>query len=169
MKYCPDCGKLLKEGTVDNHLVKQCDCGFIDWDNWVNVCVMTICFNDKNEFMMVTLKGKEDGKMTFPGGFREMNETIEEAAKRETQEESGYLIDHLSLFRVFNNDVRRLVWIVFLAKIVCGDFCENCETKDARFYSKTNPPKMENMRGLITSELVQQLLDDRITPDCVIK
>lgn len=164
MKYCPDCGKLLKEGLVDNHLVKRCDCGFIDWDNWVNVCVMSICFNEKNEFLMVTLKGNEEGKMTFPGGFRELHETIEEAAKRETLEESGYSIDNLTLFRVFNNDARRLVWIVFRAKIASGRFCDNCETKDARFYSKTNPPEMERMRGTITAELVTQLLSEPMIP-----
>lgn len=160
MNYCPDCGKLLVDEMVDHHLVKKCSCGFIDWDDWVNVCVMTLCFNEKNEFLMVTLKGKEDGKITFPGGFRELHETLPEAAKRETLEESGYQIDQLTLFRVYTIDHKRLLWIVYRATIVGGAFHENEETKRSEFYSYNHPPKMEDLRGPITKELVQLLLDE---------
>lgn len=71
MKFCPDCGLLLKEELLDNKIIKICQCGFINWDNWVNVSTVVVCYNKKNEFIMVRLKGEEKGRVTFPGGYRD--------------------------------------------------------------------------------------------------
>ncbi|WP_017415243.1 NUDIX hydrolase [Clostridium tunisiense] len=104
MKFCPDCGALLKEHLEDKQVIKKCNCGFTDWDNWVNVAVVVACYNSKKEFVMVRLKGNEKGKVTFPGGYRDLGETLEDAAKREFFEETGYAIDNLNLFKVYTRD-----------------------------------------------------------------
>lgn len=158
MKFCPDCGSLLKEHLENKQVVKKCNCGFIDWDNWVNVAVVVTCYNSKNEFVMVRLKGNENGKVTFPGGYRDLGETLEEAAKREFFEETGYAIDNLSLFKVYTRDDLRLVWVVFTAQLGCGEFIENSETDEMLLFSKQNLPRIEDLRGELTSKLLQDLL-----------
>src|SRR5690606_19782200 len=101
MEYCPVCGKKLVPSEIENHKVKTCRCGYIDWDNWVNLSAVRLPYNEQGEFMMVQLKGKSQGKITFPGGFRNLGESLEEAAIRECFEESGFHIGHLELYKIY--------------------------------------------------------------------
>lgn len=158
MKFCPDCGSLLKEHLENKQVIRKCNCGFIDWDNWVNIATVVACYNSKNQFVMVRLKGNEKGKVTFPGGYRDLGETLEEAAKREFFEETGYVIDNLNLFKFYTRDDLRLVWVVFTAQLGSGEFIVNSETDEMLFFSKENLPRIEDLRGELTAKLLQDLL-----------
>jgi 8-oxo-dGTP pyrophosphatase MutT (NUDIX family) len=157
MRFCPDCGLELKEQLADKRIVKKCECGFTDWGNWVNVSTVVVCYNAEDEFIMVRLKGKEKGKITFPGGYRDLGETLETAAKREFFEETGYQIDNLKLFQVYTRDDIRLIWIVFTASLCSGQFIENSETEEILFFSRNNLPVNEDLRGDLTKNLLRDL------------
>jgi ADP-ribose pyrophosphatase YjhB (NUDIX family) len=160
MDYCPVCGRVLEPAEIENHKVKKCVCGYIDWDNWVNLSAVSVCYNEHHEFMMVHLKGKSQGIITFPGGFRNLGETLEEAAKRECFEESGYLIDDLKLYKIYTKDDLRLVWVVYKAKIIGGSFLENSETEKVSFFSTAHPPQKNLLRGSLTEGLLQDLISE---------
>lgn len=155
MEYCPECGKKLIYKTVDGMRRKACDCGFVDWDNWVNVAVATVAFNDKNEFLMVRLKN--ENKLTFPGGYRDLGETLKEAAIREMREESGFKAYDLKLINAYTMDSKRLIWIAFKAKLGDGKFAENDETYEANLYSKSNMPPESELRGPLTVMLMGEI------------
>ena len=163
MEYCPICGLKLEPSEVENHKIKKCSCGYIDWDNWVNLSAVSVPFNDEGQFMMVHLKGKSKGKITFPGGFRNLGESLEEAAIRECYEESGYDIGNLELYKIYTKDELRLVWVVFKAKIKGGSFIENNETEKIGFYSIDNLPDVSSLRGNLTRQLLDDLIKDKQT------
>lgn len=160
MEYCPVCGKKLEPSEIENHKIKQCACGYIDWDNWVNISAVSVAYNEKNEFMMVHLKGKSAGKITFPGGFRNLGESLEEAAIRECFEESGYRIHQLELYKIYTKDDLRLVWVVYKAQILEGTFLENKETEKITFHSLMNLPDTDKLRGNLTRQLLQDLIKE---------
>ena len=158
MKYCPDCGKPLTQKVyMEGKAVKQCDCGFIDWDNWVNISAVTVAFNEQGELMLVRMK--RTGKLTFPGGYRNLGESIEAAAKRECLEESGYQVDHLKLFNVYTLDRLRLVWIIFIGKVISGSFIDNDEVSEVCFIDLKHPPKDDEMRGSLSIQLLHEILN----------
>lgn len=55
--------------------------------------VYGVCFNDKNEILIIRKKGRESWQI--PGGHPEGTETIEETIKREMEEEADVLIKNI--------------------------------------------------------------------------
>ena len=102
-QYCPVCGS--KHFTVHNFKSKQCeDCGFT---YYANPCSATAAFirNEKGELLVVR-RGKEPAKGTLdlPGGFVDMDETVEEGMRREIQEETALTVDEVRyLFSIPNH------------------------------------------------------------------
>ena len=87
-QYCPICG--AKAFVEHNVKAKQCQaCGFI---YYFNPSSAVACFirNAAGELLLVR-RGKEPAKGTLdlPGGFVDLFETGEEAARREIKEETG--------------------------------------------------------------------------------
>lgn len=166
MDYCPVCGQKMTHDEIESNQVMRCSCGYIDWDNWVNLSAVSVCYNDSGEFMMVHLKGKSKGKITFPGGFRNLGETLEEAAIRECYEESGYTIGDLELYKVYTKDDIRLVWVVFRARIIKGSFLENNETEVVSFHTTRNLPDMTKLRGSLTERLLKDIIEEGKKDGC---
>ena len=156
MNYCPECGKRLEHTKeIEERDVKVCTCGYIDWDNWVNVSAVTVAYNAQGKILMVRMK--KTGKLTFPGGYRNIGETFIEAAKRECLEESGYIVDDLELFDVYTLYHLRLVWIVFKAKIIAGSFVDNEEVSEAIFVAPKQMIDAHDLRGSLTIRLLNKI------------
>lgn len=86
--YCPACG--AKSFADRNEKARQCAvCGFV---YYFNPSAAVACFitNAKGELLLVR-RAKEPAKGTLdlPGGFVDMYESAEEAARREVKEETG--------------------------------------------------------------------------------
>lgn len=79
--------------------------------------------NGENMRLLMIRRANEPfkNKWALPGGFMDMNETLEEACRRELQEETGIVVDHLEQFRVYDaidRDPRhRTISVVFYAKM----------------------------------------------------
>jgi len=96
----------------------------------------------------------ESGLWGIPGGCLELGETLEEAARREVQEETGLLVGDLSLFGAFSGDALRytcpngdqvqVVSIVYKAADFSGElFTDGEESRDLRFFLPSELPKVE--------------------------
>ena len=62
-----------------------------------------ILFNKDNK-VLIEIRS-DDGFYDFPGGGVDLNETVEEAAKRELFEETGLIADKLELFKVYSGPI----------------------------------------------------------------
>ena len=87
-KYCPICGSSLF--NISSEKSRKCgDCGF---EYFVNPSSANVAFilNKDGELLVERRKNNPaKGTLDLPGGFADMNETVEEGLKREVMEETG--------------------------------------------------------------------------------
>lgn len=99
---------------------------------------------------LLLLKRSDSGCWGPPGGATEPGEVVEEAARRETLEETDLLVGEMSLFGVFsgpelyykypNGDEVYNVTIVYLSSDVTGDIRLNGEHTEWRWFAPEDIP-----------------------------
>ena len=126
----------------------------------------TLLQNDSGEILLIQ-EGKEHvkGKWNLPaGGFakedEEIEETIKEAAVRETKEETGLEVELKGLIGIYTREAERTdkknTNLIFKASKVRGDLDPNKEEEiiDARYFS------YEEIENLDTRFDLDTILDD---------
>ena len=101
-QYCPVCGS----NAFHEHNFKSKQCAACGFTYYANPCSATAAFirNDKGE-LLVARRGKEPakGSLDLPGGFVDMEETVEDGMRREILEETGLRVTDVSyLFSIPN-------------------------------------------------------------------
>ena len=116
--YCLVCGEPLVECYVEAEERERsvCDaCGYIHYLN-PKVVAGTIPVHDGRVWLLRRAIEPRRGHWTFPAGFMEMDETVEEAAARETREELGIRIRLDRLLNVYSRSSMTTVHIIYLAE-----------------------------------------------------
>jgi len=113
-RFCPKCGQTA-EVEFPQRIV-CCHCGYEAYFNPKPVAG-AIPVDDRGRVILLRRGfAPRRGLWTFPGGFVELGESVEEAARRETAEELGMTIDVQRLVGVYSRGTDRVVLIVFLAR-----------------------------------------------------
>lgn len=109
---------------------------------------------DENQRLSVLLiqRGGEPykGCWAFPGGFMEMDETIEQCASRELEEETGLHIPpesgqlrQLGCYSAVDRDPRgRVITVAFYALVEKADVKGSDDASDARWFPESDLPPL---------------------------
>ncbi len=95
------------------------------------VSAATIVINDKNEILLI--KGPRRG-WEMPGGQVEEGESLQDAAIRETKEESGIDIEVTKFCGVFQNVSGSICNTLFLATPIGGELTTSPESLEVGFF-----------------------------------
>lgn len=109
---------------------------------------VVIILNEKNE---VLLQKRHDGTWGLPGGLMDLGESFEEVAKREVLEETGLIVENLTLLNVFsgsdyylkvpNGDELYSVTAVYYTSNVSGDMkVDYRESETMQYFSICHLP-----------------------------
>jgi len=115
MNYCSQCGKSVSSRVPegDNRERYVCDaCKTIHYQNPNNIAGAILTWQDK---VLLCKRGIDPryGLWTLPAGFMENNETVAEAAARESMEEANARAGALKLFGVFSMPYISQVYLMF--------------------------------------------------------
>jgi len=111
-----------------------------------NLAVAVIIVDNKKVCLVKRGKDPFKGMWVLPGGHVGERETVEDAAIRESKEETGLNIQLLSLFGVssapFRHPTKRLVDIVFIARPESGKLKAGTDSVDVWWYPLDKALKM---------------------------
>jgi ADP-ribose pyrophosphatase YjhB (NUDIX family) len=141
-RFCPRCGgdleKRVVKATEPPRLVCQ-NCAFIFYQDpkVVAATVFTL------EGGIILLKrGVEPalGKWVFPGGYVDRGESVQDAAVRETKEESRLEVRLASLLNVYSYPGSPNIIVVYAAEVISGELEAADETVDAGAFQPSEIP-----------------------------
>jgi ADP-ribose pyrophosphatase YjhB (NUDIX family) len=117
LDYCPVCALPLDRRLVETEERPRLICadGHILYEN-PKVVVGTIPVHEGKVWLIKRAIEPRAGYWTYPTGFMELFETVEEAALRETTEEIGAEVELVGPGRVYSRSEANTVFIVFHAK-----------------------------------------------------
>jgi ADP-ribose pyrophosphatase YjhB (NUDIX family) len=125
LNYCTRCGGGLRFGPIegeDRDRLACESCGHVAYVN-PRLVVTTIPVTESGEVVLLR-RGIEPGRGSWaqPGGFLEVDETVTEAAVRETLEETGLLVRPGEIVGLYTRLEAAVVVIAFEAAVVGGSF-----------------------------------------------
>jgi ADP-ribose pyrophosphatase YjhB (NUDIX family) len=137
LNYCSRCGSSLHFGLIegeDRHRLACEACGYIAYVN-PRLVVTTIPITSDGRVVLIR-RGIEPGYGAWaqPGGFLEVDETVTEAARRETLEETGLIIEPGELIGLYSRLEAAVVVVAFEARVVGGSFRPNPEALEIVSY-----------------------------------
>jgi ADP-ribose pyrophosphatase YjhB (NUDIX family) len=143
LKFCSRCGSALVFGAIpgeDRDRLACQACGHIVYVN-PRLVVTTFPITEAGEIVLIR-RGIEPGKGLWaqPGGFLEVDETVHEAAIRETHEETGLLIEPGAIIGLYTRLEASVVTIAYEARIVGGTAAPTPEASEIVAYAPEDIP-----------------------------
>jgi 8-oxo-dGTP diphosphatase len=141
-KFCPQCGTSFRRRKVFRRRRPVCpECGYVWWDDpKVGVGVVA---EHEGEILLVRRNHEpHTGCWSFPSGYLDAGEPVEEAATREAREETGLEVALERLLGVYSQAGERTVFIAFAGRVVGGELTPGDECLETRFFSPDELPEM---------------------------
>jgi ADP-ribose pyrophosphatase YjhB (NUDIX family) len=137
-RYCQVCGHHLVERFIEaeKRIRLQCEaCGFIHYQN-PRVVAGIIVSNAGRVLLQRRAIEPRAGYWTFPGGFLEVGESVEQGARRETLEETGLDVTPSSLVGVYTRPQVGIVLVAYAGESASDDAVPgDAESSEVRWFA----------------------------------
>jgi ADP-ribose pyrophosphatase YjhB (NUDIX family) len=135
VNHCSRCGELLAFRAVDGehrHRLVCSACGFIAYVN-PRMVVTTLPITEDGEVVLLRRAIEPAiGLWAQPGGFLEADETAIEGAVRETREETGLVVEPVSIVGIYSRPQAAIVVVAYEARITGGRMTSTPEALEVR-------------------------------------
>jgi ADP-ribose pyrophosphatase YjhB (NUDIX family) len=140
--FCPKCGDKLHLRAVKPSEPERLVCAGCSFILFMDPKVAVGAIISVNGGVLLLKRGIEPGygKWVFPGGFVDRGERVEEAAIRETREESLLNVRIRRLLNIYSYANYPVIVIVFVGEVVSGQPSAGDETLDVRVFAEDEIP-----------------------------
>ncbi len=104
--------------------------------------VTGIIFDDEEKILLLKHSYRGNGKWSLPGGYVKGKEHPKEGLEREIEEECGYVISADERLKIRTDRNTPRIDIVYLGKLIGGEFKKSAEITNAEFFSFDNLPHL---------------------------
>jgi ADP-ribose pyrophosphatase YjhB (NUDIX family) len=140
-RFCPACGLPVELRTLeaDHRPRLVCPSGHVTWRN-PRVVVGTLPLDGGRVYLARRAIEPALGKWGNPSGFLELGESVQEGARRETEEETALRVEVGRLVGVYSRPHAGIVTIAFEATVVGGSPEPAAETSEVRAFAPDEIP-----------------------------
>lgn len=141
-RFCPRCGGRLDQRTVKINEPKRLVCQACTFIFYQDPKVVAGTVFTLNGGIVLLKRGVEPaiGKWVFPGGYVDRGESVQEAAVRETKEESQLEVRLGPLLNVYSYPRSANVIVVYTAHVIGGELAAADESVEARIFASKEVP-----------------------------
>jgi ADP-ribose pyrophosphatase YjhB (NUDIX family) len=143
VRHCSRCGGTLVFGPVEGEERDRLFCSACGGVAYVNprLVVTTLPVTERGEVILIR-RALEPGRGRWaqPGGFLEIDETVREAAIRETLEETGLVVEPGAIAGLYSRIAAAVVVVAFEARIAGGEPCTTAESLETRAFAPEDIP-----------------------------
>jgi ADP-ribose pyrophosphatase YjhB (NUDIX family) len=116
-------------------------CHFVVWDD-PKVAALTVVGWEGGIVLGRRNQNPGKGRWSFPSGFVDRGEAVEDAAIRETREETGLDVELLGLIGVYSAPGNPVVVIAYAARIIGGTLAADDDLSEIRSFDPDQLPEM---------------------------
>ena len=147
-KYCSACAAMLEFKEVVGRQRPVCPaCGYVVYHD---PKVAATCIVERDQKVLMIKRGNEPGigLWSFPGGYVDRGEVVEEAAVREVLEETNLEVEVDYLVGLFSEKGHPVIVAAFAAREVGGSLKAGPEALDVGFFPRDDLPPLAFNRDL---------------------
>lgn len=156
--HCYRCGSPMEPGPYQGHTRPICtSCGMV---HFLDPKLVAGVIVDMDRKLVMIKRDLEPGLglWTFPAGFVDRGEVVEEAAKREVREETGLEVELGGLVGVYSRDGDTNILVVYAGKVTGGELQAGEEVQEAGLFDPAMLPPLAFERD---EAIIQQWMEGK--------
>ena len=162
MKYCSHCSATVEFIIPQGDSLPRYVCTQCNIIHYQNPKMVVGCIPEWEDKILLCRRAIEPrlGWWTLPAGFMENNETLAQAAARETLEEANARVEIGDLYAIYSLPHISQVYFLFRARLLDLDFKPGIESLDVKLMSEHEIPWQE-MAFRVIHDPLQQYFKER--------
>lgn len=142
MKFCSECGKSVVHRIPEGDNLPRYICEYCDIIHYQNPKLVVGCLPVWKEQVLLCKRAIEPchGLWTLPAGFMENQESLEEAALRESAEEANASLEIESIYSIISLPHINQIYVLFRAKLLDLNFYAGSESLDVQLFNEEDIP-----------------------------
>ncbi len=142
MRFCPYCAAPLEKKVPPGDTLPRFVCDACQAIHYENPKIVAGCIPEWEGRILLCRRAIEprSGYWTFPAGFMELGESMEQAACRETLEEANAVVEQCRLYSVVSMPRISQVYMVFRAQMAAPTFGPGTESLEVALFDRGKIP-----------------------------
>jgi len=142
MKFCSHCSTAVELLIPEGDTLPRYVCPACKTIHYQNPKIVVGCIPEWEDKILLCRRAIEPrlGWWTLPAGFMENNETLAEAAARETLEEANARVEIGKLYAIYSLPHISQVYLLFRARLLDLDFKPGIESLEVKLMSEQEIP-----------------------------
>ena len=142
MKFCSECGESVVHRIPEGDNLPRYICEHCDIIHYQNPKLVVGCLPVWKDQVLLCKRAIEPsyGLWTLPAGFMENQESLEQAALRESDEEANANLEIESLYSLISLPHINQIYVLYRAKLLDLDFYAGPESLDVQLFNEEDIP-----------------------------